>query len=80
MNREWSAGKLTKKEQSGKIPIRARYYMPEYKRAQELLAQLPGDHGIKFRWIPREKNTEADDLSSKPLRERGIKNVYGYNR
>lgn len=78
MNKEWSAGKLTKKEKSGKIPIRARYYMPQYTRAQATLAALSEASKITFRWTPREKNTEADALSTRPLRERGYREpVYG---
>lgn len=79
MNKEWSAGKLTKHEKSGKIPIRARYYMPQYLRAQATLAAFPTSSAIAFRWTPREKNIEADELSTRPLRKRGYREVYSRN-
>jgi ribonuclease HI len=69
----WKAGNLTKAEKKGKIPIRPRYYLPYFKQANELRLKLPR---VQFRWIRRNFNTEADFLSTKPLRDRGHRDNY----
>jgi ribonuclease HI len=75
MNNEWKAGTLTKKEKSGKIPVRPRYYLPYHKEAVRL-RDLQLNSRITFKWIPRAQNTEADELSTRPLRERGYRDNY----
>lgn len=75
LNGEWRAGTLTRKEKSGKVPIRPRYYLPFYHEARKLAGELTVDR-VSFRWLPREQNTEADDLSTQPLRDRGYREVY----
>jgi ribonuclease HI len=74
MNKEWKAGKLTRKEKSGKIPIRARYYLPWFEMAMNIRKQITTE--LTFRWTPREKNVEADALSTEPLIKRGIRNPF----
>jgi ribonuclease HI len=71
----WKAGKLSKKEASGKIPIKPRYYFPFYQKARALLDEQRNSH-IEFQWIPRAENEEADALSTKPLRDRGFRETY----
>lgn len=73
---EWKAGKLSKKEARGKVPIKPRYYMPAYEACRELANQLTG---ISFKWIPRDQNEEADALSTKPLRDRGLREEYRHD-
>jgi ribonuclease HI len=73
MNGRWKAGRLTKKELKGKIPIRPRYYLPYYQEAIGLRHKLPQ---VRFEWIRRNFNTEADCLSTQPLRERGYRETY----
>lgn len=72
---EWQAGKLSLKEKSGRVPVKPRYYLPYYQEARKLLDLQPNNR-ITFKWIPRELNTEADALSTKPLRDRGYEEVY----
>lgn len=74
MTGEWRAGRLTKSEKSGKVPVRPRYYLPYYETAQQLMRQINGL--IEFCWIPREQNDQADLLSRAPLLERGIESPY----
>jgi ribonuclease HI len=50
-----------------------RYYFPFAKEALSIAKKLPK---LKYQWIPRELNGEADALSNKPLIERGIRNPY----
>jgi ribonuclease HI len=77
MRKEWKAGTLTKKEKSGKVPIRPRYYLPFYQEARRLCDQYLNLGGrVEFKWIPREQNTEADELSTEPLRKRGFRESY----
>lgn len=78
MNKEWSAGTLDRKERNGKMPIRPRYYLQWFEMATEIQSKMTTI--LTFQWTPREKNIEADELSSQPLRERGIKNIYHYER
>lgn len=75
MSGVWKAGNLTKAERKGKIPIKPRYYLPYFQKAQGLLLQQTTSR-IEFKWIPREQNGEADALSTKPLRERGYRDNY----
>lgn len=75
MNKEWKAGTLTKKEKSGKVPIRPRYYLPYYQEAMKLREQITMAH-LTFKWIPRAENEDADELSTRPLRHRGYRQDY----
>lgn len=52
--------------------IRNGLYERFAKRALVLLSEL-GNPSPVFKWIPREKNTEADDLSKRHLIDKGIK-------
>jgi ribonuclease HI len=49
-----------------------RWYASHAKQAKALAKPL----NLKFQWIPRELNTEADKLSNQPLIDRGIRNPY----
>lgn len=73
MTGKWKAGRLTKAEAKGKIPIRPRFYLPYYQVAIELRRRLPK---VQFLWIRRNFNSEADVLSTRPLRERGYRETY----
>lgn len=74
MSGQWKAGRLSKAERSGKVPVKPRYYLPYYETAKKLLAQFNGK--IEFRWIPREQNDRADLLSRQPLLDRSITSPY----
>lgn len=61
---------------SGKWKVKRKrnpIYLPKYDEARTLADQLPL---VNYEWIPREYNTEADALSTKPLRERGLRENY----
>lgn len=45
-------------------------YMSNHALAIQLRALLPN---VRYRWIPREQNTEADALSTQPLCKRGLR-------
>lgn len=70
VNGQWKAGRLTKAEKKGKVPIKPRLYLPYYEEAMVLRRQLPQ---VQILWIRRDLNTEADALSTKPLRDRGLR-------
>ena len=72
----WKAGTLTKAERKGKIPIKPRHYLPFYHKAIGLLTSQSSRNLLWFKWIPREENTDADFLSTKPLVQRGFRNEY----
>lgn len=74
MNGVWKAGTLTRKERNGKVPIKPRHYLPYYYEAIRL-RNLQLNSRITFEWIPREENTEADELSTRPLIQRGYREV-----
>lgn len=76
----WKAGTLTRAERKGKVPIKPRHYLPFYHKAKELLTAQSSKHLIWFHWIPREENTDADELSTRPLRQRGYREEYGRRR
>ncbi len=44
-------------------------YVPFYLEAMELKNQFKR---LKFSWIPREQNSEADELSKTPMRQAGV--------
>lgn len=48
-------------------------YLPSYDKARALANKLPL---LKYTWIPREQNEEADEMSTLPLRQRGIRNPF----
>lgn len=65
---------LVIKQMSGLWKVRRKgikLYLPYYDEAMRLLRVQK--HLISFQWIPREQNTEADFLSTKPLRDRGLR-------
>jgi len=58
---------------SGRMKVKRKrdpIYLPKYDEARALANQLPN---VVYQWIPREQNTEADLLSTKPLRDRGLR-------
>lgn len=57
---------LTIRQMTGKYAVKAERLLPLYARAQELAAQFGS---IKFEWIPREKNEEADNLTHQAYTE-----------
>jgi ribonuclease HI len=61
---------LSVKQMSGEWQIRGGCYVPYWRKAQELARRFPC---LKFIWIPREENYEADVLSKAVLKEKGIK-------
>lgn len=55
---------LVVKQMSGKWKAKKGLYLPYYMEAVKLRYQLPH---VRFRWIPRELNTEADGLCRQAL-------------
>lgn len=47
-------------------------YVPYWRRALDLVKKF---RHIKFQWIPREQNGEADEISKRALKESGVKFV-----
>jgi len=58
--------KLVVKQMNGRWRAKRGAYLPFYKEAIKLRAQLPE---VAIRWIPRERNGEADALSRQAIRE-----------
>lgn len=56
-------------QMAGKWKCRGGFYAPLYRKAIELVKFFPR---ISFKWIPREKNNEADEISKLALKERGV--------
>jgi len=48
-------------------------YVPYWNQASELISHLGIENKLFYRWIPREQNQEADDLSKQALIAVGIK-------
>lgn len=48
-------------------------YIPSYDKAIKLADKFTL---LEYEWIPREENAEADAMSTKPLRDRGIRNPF----
>ena len=51
---------LVLKQLKGQYKVRSPLLAPLYWRARELLTELPG---VRFEWIPREQNADADRLA-----------------
>lgn len=69
---------LVIKQMSGEWKIRAkskkpRFYLPFVNEAKLLALKLPR---LTYKWISRDYNTEADRLSTQPLRDRGLREDY----
>lgn len=65
----YSDSQLMVYQMSGKWQARKGMYVDSYLKAKELSRGKP----ITFEWIPREKNTEADKLSTTVLLNAGVK-------
>ena len=57
---------LTIRQMTGKYAVKAERLLPLYARAQQLAKQFDS---IKFQWIPREANEEADKLTHQAYNE-----------
>lgn len=64
--------KMSVEQMSGNWKVRTwdGLYVPYWRKAKELVKQFTH---IEFRWISREQNGEADEISKQALRESGIK-------
>lgn len=60
---------LVIKQLDGEWRVKGGLYVPYYREAVKLRAQLAS---MKLEWVPRALNSEADALSKKALRERGV--------
>lgn len=58
--------KLVVKQMNRRMKANRGAYIPYYKTAIELRGKLPD---IEIKWIPRERNSEADALSRQAIRE-----------
>jgi len=57
---------LVVEQMNGKFKVKANNLKPLYAEAQDLVSQFKK---IKFYWIPREENTEADELSKDAIQK-----------
>lgn len=62
--------KLVVMQMLGKWQVRKGLYIPYYQRLKALVASVQFE--VHWRWIPRDQNGVADELSTRELRERGI--------
>ncbi len=58
--------KMSINQLSGHWKAKGGLYYPYYKKAMKLVREFPD---IRFVWIPRELNSQADELSKRPLIE-----------
>ena len=61
---------MTVMQMNGKWKARSGMYIPHYMKARDLGKKFKN---LKFKWIPREQNDIADDLSKTQLKDRGVK-------
>lgn len=60
---------MTIEQMAGNWRARGGLYIPYYLKCKELVKKFKR---IKFQWIPREENPEADELSKQILVNRGV--------
>ena len=71
---------LVIQQMSGRWKVKTKrrpIYLSNYNLAANLKIQLPR---LQYKWIPREENTEADFLSTQPLRDLGLRPDYSVSR
>lgn len=68
--------KLVIQQITGRWRVRGGLYVPSYRKLRALVDQTDGLE-IDWRWIPRDENSEADELAHDELRRRGIPIVLG---
>lgn len=61
--------KLVVNQMNGEWNMNAGIYIPYARDCQELIRQIKS---VRFIWIPRERNGEADTLSKSKMIERGV--------
>ncbi|MBI2648818.1 MAG: ribonuclease HI family protein [Thaumarchaeota archaeon] len=61
-----SDSKLLVNQMSGEWKVKRGAYLPKYKEAKELTRRFKS---LKFAWVPRERNAEADELSRRAYAE-----------
>ncbi len=61
-----SDSRLLVNQMSGEWKVKKGAYLPKYREAKELARQFKS---LKFVWIPRERNAEADELSRRAYAE-----------
>ena len=61
---------LSVRQMCGEWRVNGGLYLPYYRKAQEMARSFPK---ISFVWVPREQNAEADTLSKRVLKEKGIR-------
>jgi ribonuclease HI len=62
--------KLVVEQMSGRWRVRSGCYVPVYERLQALLGRCPFE--VRWEWVPRHKNAEADGLSKRGLIDVGV--------
>jgi len=60
-------------QMSGSWQVKQGMYIPYYQQAIDLINTHGLYHHLKFKWIPREQNQEADGLSKQALIAMGIR-------
>lgn len=61
---------MTIQQMAGRWRAKGGLYIPYYEKCKALVRQFSR---ISFEWIPREQNTEADELSKQILEQKGIR-------
>ena len=66
----WEPGQeVTIMQMAGKWQAHRGLYIPYFLKCRDLVAKFKR---IKFEWIPREQNGEADELSKRVLKDKGV--------
>lgn len=61
-----SDSRLVVNQMRGEWKVKRGAYLPKYREAKELARRFKS---LRFMWIPRERNTEADELSRRAYAE-----------
>lgn len=57
---------------TGRVKVKRGRYLPFFEEARTLFKQLPG---VSLKWISREQNSEADELSQIGIRSQKIESI-----
>ena len=70
--RENHVGSIVVVEQmNGNWRVKGGAYVRVYRRLRELLTEV--EFQVRWRWVPRERNQVADDLSKRALTDAGVR-------
>lgn len=64
--------KMVVEQMNGNWSIKEGSYVQFAERAKQIFTELSKKNEVSLKWIPREKNTIADGLSKKPMKDAGV--------